>query len=375
MDPDEPAAVSVAAPCPVDDQGEALVYSALEESDTPAEPAPIWNEPAISSDALVYRAPEESSTLTEVAPVMDEQSISPEQPASFEEAVEEAIPSAGQMIADAVITEAVITEAVENPEASAATSDSLLRYSGGGLGWGPIQEDLSTAEPPPQPSPGVPGEGEDTRVGFTVASVGQSTILNPPSSENISVDEELENDVADDRRDDELDQVCEDPELEHEPEPVLTGATWTIPMLCAGIGLIACCIIIPQADSNRRLAYEKQMLQADLESVQRQVTVNGEFLNRVVDDPALSERLAQRQLKRVRKGQRVLQLKEDQPEMSPFQITNIAPPAAPPPYKPVGGIIAGLCYDARTRLYLMGVALTMIAGGLVLGSGARQPRS
>src|SRR5947208_3719098 len=98
MDPDEPAAVSVAAPCPVDDQGEALVYRALEEPDTPADPTPMWNEPAISTEALVYRAPEESSTLTEVAPVIDEQSISPEQPASFEAAVEEASPSGGQVI-------------------------------------------------------------------------------------------------------------------------------------------------------------------------------------------------------------------------------------------------------------------------------------
>jgi hypothetical protein len=88
----------------------------------------------------------------------------------------------------------------------------------------------------------------------------------------------------------------------------------------------------------------------------------------VVDDPALAERLAQRQLKRVRKGQHVLQLKEEKAEMSPFQITNIAPPPAPEPYKPAGGIIANLCYGARTRLYIMGIALTMIAGGLVLGT-------
>jgi ATP-binding cassette subfamily B protein len=35
--------------------------------------------------------------------------------------------------------------------------DPLPRYSGGGLGWGSFGE---TAEPPPQPSPGLPGEGE-----------------------------------------------------------------------------------------------------------------------------------------------------------------------------------------------------------------------
>jgi allophanate hydrolase len=42
-------------------------------------------------------------------------------------------------------------------------SDSLLRYSGGGLEWGaPAISDLKLqiAEPPPRPSPGVPEEGE-----------------------------------------------------------------------------------------------------------------------------------------------------------------------------------------------------------------------
>src|SRR5205085_2418647 len=41
----------------------------------------------------------------------------------------------------------------------------LLRYSGGGLGWGPDGEEGSPeAKPPPQPSPGVPGEGEELPV-------------------------------------------------------------------------------------------------------------------------------------------------------------------------------------------------------------------
>jgi len=47
---------------------------------------------------------------------------------------------------------------------SPAPDYSLPRYSGGGLGWGFCRENemLSVvgAEPPPEPSPGVPGEGE-----------------------------------------------------------------------------------------------------------------------------------------------------------------------------------------------------------------------
>src|SRR6185312_4116438 len=43
--------------------------------------------------------------------------------------------------------------------------------------------------------------------------------------------------------------------------PPSTGGGWTVPILCAGVALIACCALIPQADSNRRLTYERQELQ------------------------------------------------------------------------------------------------------------------
>ena len=83
------------------------------------------------------------------------------------------------------------------------------------------------------------------------------------------------------------------------------GGGWTIPLLCMGIGLIACCLIIPQADTNRRMAYQKELLQRDLESIQKQVAVNDEFLKRVNDDSGLAERLAQREMNIVRAGSRI----------------------------------------------------------------------
>src|ERR1044072_7320440 len=49
------------------------------------------------------------------------------------------------------------------------------------------------------------------------------------------------------------------------------GGAFTIPLLCAGIAIIAACLLIPQADANRRLAYERVKLQADLETVEKQV--------------------------------------------------------------------------------------------------------
>jgi hypothetical protein len=77
-------------------------------------------------------------------------------------------------------------------------------------------------------------------------------------------------------------------------------------MLCAGIAIIAACLLIPQADANRRLVYERTKLQADLEAVEKQVAVNDEFLRKVADDANLAERLAQRQMKMIRQGTRIL---------------------------------------------------------------------
>ena len=155
------------------------------------------------------------------------------------------------------------------------------------------------------------------------------------------------------------------------------GGAWTIPMLCLGIGLIACCLLIPLADSNRRLAYERQRLRTDLESLQTQAATNDEFLRRVHDDPTLAERLAQRQMKQIREGTRILTLKgvpgaSGPGDVPPFQIVAVPPPPPAPPYRPVGGTIADLCYNAHTRLYVMGAGLLLMAGGLVLGITPRR---
>jgi hypothetical protein len=150
---------------------------------------------------------------------------------------------------------------------------------------------------------------------------------------------------------------------------------FTIPLLCAGIAIIAACLIVPQADANRRLAYARVKLQADLEAVEQQVQTNDQFLKKVANDPNLAERLAQRQMKIIRAGNGVLKLKqtEDDEEMSPFQLTAIAPPPPLPPYRPRGGELAQLCYDPKTRLNLLGLGLMLTAVGLVLGFGPKKP--
>ncbi|HYO07645.1 MAG TPA: hypothetical protein VER17_01610 [Tepidisphaeraceae bacterium] len=154
------------------------------------------------------------------------------------------------------------------------------------------------------------------------------------------------------------------------------GGTFTIPLICLGVGLIALCLLIPAADEVRRLAYERDRLKADLEQLQKQVDTNSAFLQRVADDPTLAERLARRQMKMVPEGTQVLELKS-QPkagaaaDLSPFLLVTIPPPAPMPPYRPVGGFLASACRHPKTQLYLIGAALMMIACGLVMSKSDR----
>ncbi|HSU65681.1 MAG TPA: hypothetical protein VLJ39_02310 [Tepidisphaeraceae bacterium] len=158
-------------------------------------------------------------------------------------------------------------------------------------------------------------------------------------------------------------------------DPPSRGGGWTFPLLCAGIALIACCVLIPQADANRRLTYEREMLQRDLENMEKQIAVNREFLRKVADDPTLAQRLAERQMKVIPQGAHVLDLTHEPTGMSPFQLVHVAPPIPPPPYKPIGGTLSNLCYGAHSRLYLIGIALGMIATGLVMGAAPRVSQS
>src|SRR4051812_4130370 len=93
------------------------------------------------------------------------------------------------------------------------------------------------------------------------------------------------------------DEIGEDEAAGDELAAAGSSGGWTIPLLCIGISLIACCLLIPAADENRRLVYEREKLKADIEQIHKQIEVNDEFLKRVADDPTLSERLAQRQMK------------------------------------------------------------------------------
>lgn len=158
------------------------------------------------------------------------------------------------------------------------------------------------------------------------------------------------------------------------PRRLLSGG-WTMGLLLSGIAIIAACVLIPQGDETRKLMYEREKLRADLEQVEKQVATNDEFLKKVQTDPTLAERLAQRQMKLVPAGTKVLDVEDASPtkdDKSPFLIVSVPPPAPMPPYQPRGGYFSQLCRNGRSQLYMIGGGLMLVAAGLVLGaSGPR----
>lgn len=149
-----------------------------------------------------------------------------------------------------------------------------------------------------------------------------------------------------------------------------SGGGWTIMFLCAGIAIIAACVLIPEADENQRLLWQSERLRLDLEHTQKEVATNEEFVKHIAEDPILQERLAQRQLKYVRTGTGVLDLgqKDELGSHSPFPLVSVAEAPQLEPAKTVGGKFAMLCRDPKSRLYMMGGALMLVALGLVLGA-------
>jgi hypothetical protein len=161
---------------------------------------------------------------------------------------------------------------------------------------------------------------------------------------------------------------------EEEPEEGDEKGGWVVALLCAGIALVAVCLLLPLAEENHQLAYQREKLKADLEQIKKQVDVNGEFLKKVSGDPTLAERLAQRQMKFIRQGSGILDLPDEsgREEMSPFLLVSLPPPNPMPPYRPLGGMLAGVVRNARLRLYVTGIGLLLLAAGVVLGGGNRQ---
>jgi hypothetical protein len=150
----------------------------------------------------------------------------------------------------------------------------------------------------------------------------------------------------------------------------------TICLLCLGLAMVAMCVIIPQADANRRLAYERDKLLADLRQIDQQASVNEEFLKNIEINPQLAQRLAQRQMKFIRQGESLLPIKTNAAsdtalvaaEHSPYALMRVSPPPAQPPYQPAGGIVAVWLLDSHIRLYCLAGGMFLVAMGLVLSA-------
>jgi hypothetical protein len=245
------------------------------------------------------------------------------------------------------------------------------------LGFGRIKSQTS----PPVPWSSIdPAEGQGDATTWEPENTGEWFLKTPPGDWKMDAETaptaiEAEQDESDNLAApfETLPQEVE----EEEPYPprmaAETGA-WTIAFLCMGLGLIAACLIIPQADANRRLVYEREQLRMELMQTQKQTALNRDFLSKMESDPQLTERLAQREMHAVEQGQAVVNLNDGvaaDGSMSPYTLVNVPPPPPLAPYHPVGGVLASLCLNPDSRVYVLGFGMFCVAGGLVLGGPAK----
>ena len=158
------------------------------------------------------------------------------------------------------------------------------------------------------------------------------------------------------------------------PRPA-TGAWWTIPMICVGLTMVACALIIGQVETNRQVAWQRNKLKIDLEYLQEQIRQNEESLKRMQTDPTMAEYLAQRQMNQVRAGSAILHVRglPHQNDRNPFQLTTLPPPKPLAPYQPRGDLLTCLFADQQQALGAIGIGLMLVAAGLVLGGPDEPP--
>ena len=157
-----------------------------------------------------------------------------------------------------------------------------------------------------------------------------------------------------------------------------TGGVWALPLLALGLGLIACCLVIPATDTNQGLVLERERLRAELDGLERQVTTNERFLDRIHADPELAERLADRQSASTPAGVATLASQTPRGQVglgdfstSPFALVRAEPgPPAARAARPAGGRLAAYCRASRTRLAVLGVGAFCCLFGLLGGNAA-----
>ncbi|MGN6625005.1 MAG: hypothetical protein ACTHLN_00170 [Tepidisphaeraceae bacterium] len=161
------------------------------------------------------------------------------------------------------------------------------------------------------------------------------------------------------------------PTMIAEPPRGPTGAWWTLPLMFAGIAIVACAVLVPATDENRRAMYELAKIDRDVAYFQKQSDVNKDFLRRVSNDPTLAERLALRQLHMTLADTHLVKIptKAEPFNRSPFALVSVEPPPALEPYRPVAGVLGEWFLDVRRQIYLAGIGLLMAAAGVIFGGG------
>ena len=146
----------------------------------------------------------------------------------------------------------------------------------------------------------------------------------------------------------------------------------SIPALCLGLCLIAVCVLVPQAEANRRTAVDRDQLRQDLGHADAQIDVNARFLAAATTDPEVAERLAQRQMRQIRQGSAALHLEGESPALpAVLTVADMLRVPTPPPvpaYRPMPGYLSILTDTTRHQLCGLGCGLFLVAVGLVLGT-------
>ena len=155
------------------------------------------------------------------------------------------------------------------------------------------------------------------------------------------------------------------------PRPAFAANLFAVPVLCAGLCLIAVCLLVPQSEANRRMAVDRDQLRQDVAHADAQLAVNAGFLRAAADDPEVAERLAQRQMRQIRGGTAALHFDGDAQRLPPVAtVTDMLRVPAQPPvatFRPLGGRLGALTGSTRRQLYGLGAGLFLVAAGLVLG--------
>ena len=148
----------------------------------------------------------------------------------------------------------------------------------------------------------------------------------------------------------------------------LSGTIWAIPLMCLGLGLLACVVLIPASGESRRLARQRDELVREVDRMQAQADRNAEFLHRLGRDADLGRVVAERQAGGV-EGVESIALPGMDTELatSPFAMLTLPEPPPLPPPATVGGRLAAWCRDAELRPWLLAGSLLTTASGLLLG--------